>query len=95
MEIFVFFPPQSVNLTQESSTFYTDSGQSLALPRHDHEVASILNWVPKAQAVEGRDFYKNFFVPIGFALATGKQDVLAFKALINSALLNFTEEAKF
>lgn len=96
MEIFgffFFFPICEFN--PRIFNIYTDSGQSLALSRHDHEVASIFNWVPKAQAVEGQDFYKNFFVPTGFALATGKQEVLVFKALINSALLNFTEEAKF
>lgn len=95
MEIFGFFFFPICEFNPRIFNIYTDSGQSLALPRHDHEVASIFNWVPKAQAVEGQDFYKNFFVPTGFALATGKQEVLVFKALINSALLNFTEEAKF
>lgn len=32
---------------------YTDSGQRLALPRHDRKVASVCNRVPVVQAAEG------------------------------------------
>lgn len=80
-------------LNPRGFNIYTDSAKSLALPRHDHEVASILNWVPKACAVEGWIFIKKkkFFVPGGLTLATCKQEVQAFKALVNLALFNFTE----
>lgn len=58
-------------LNPRGFNIYTDSAKSLALPRHDHEVASILNWVPKACAVEGWIFIKKKKVLCTWRLNSG------------------------